>query len=339
MRQKLLLLVLTHVLATANTFAGSALRATPERLSEYYPYALMSYLSELDLILSCDALEKQLFSIFRISYLGSRGINMVVDEKEIPANWRPHFIHMHHHADGAAHSNDNCLSGNQLVGKIAMPDSDITARVFIQTTDSAELPDRVIVAFAGERPKAIFRCLLSEPQTTGSCVVVKQHLQSISDLISDVKAEYPDHAIDVVGYSHSGALAQALIFASPLIDRAYIFNSYGVHPDWLNNNDADEKRQTRIHHAYIDGSFLHGQDYNPLSRYSRAQLPSHKVAGSSMALSATGLEPNLRQIYRMNHNDSWSDTLYNLLTGIWILHSKEAVLRTFEAQLGLDFPW
>jgi|GEM_PF-4371536 len=340
MRQKLLLFMLTTVLAAANAFAGAALRATPERLSAYYPYALMSYLSELDLILSCDALEKQLFSIFRISYLGGRGIKMVVDEREIPANWQPHFTGVHRRNDhSTASSNSNCPSDNQLVGQIAMPDSGITARVFIQAADPVTgLPGRVVLAFSGEQPNAAFQCLLSEPQVAGPCASVKQHLQSVSGFVSDVKAEYPDHAIDVVGYSHSGALAQALMFASSFIDQAYIFNSYGVHPDWLDSED-DDGHQTRVHHAYIDGSFLHGQDYNPLSRYSRWRLPPHKVVGSAIVLSAKGLEPNLRQIYRVNHQDSWLDALYNLMTGIWVLHSKEAVLRTFEAHLGLDFPW
>ncbi len=334
MRQKLLLFALTLLLAAAGTFAGNTHRPTQEQLPEYYPYALMSYLSELDAVLSCDAVESQLFSVFRLSYLGGRGIRMVVDEEDIPENWRSHFAVTRQPGELST-ANLDCPSNNQLVGQIAVPDSDITARVFVQA--ATELPGRVVLAFSGEQPATTFQCLLSEPQVSGPCALVRHQLQTILDLVGDLKNQYPDHAIDIAGYSYSGALVQALMFASPLVDQAYIFNSHGVHPGWLDGMTAE--RLASIHHIYIEGSYLHGRDNNPLNRYSRWRLPTHKVAGSAVALSPEGLEPNLRQIYRLNHHDSWLDTLYNLMTESWVLHSKEAVLRTFEAHLELDFPW
>ena len=335
MRQKLLFFLLAPLLVVASALSGADQRATQEQLSDYYPYALMSYLSETDIVLGCGTLERQLFFIFRLSYLGDQGIRMLVDAEDIPANWRAHFTHVRPPDDHVADSDSNpCPSENRLVDQITLPDSGVTASVFVKTMGS-ESGGRIIIAFSGEQPNGFYQCLLSEP--SGPCAPVEQQLQGVAELVRAFTEEYPGYPVDVVGYSHSGALVQALMFASPLIDQAYIFNSYGVHPDWLNG--GDDERQSRIHHVYIEGSLLYGQDYNILSRYSRWQLPQHKVFASSVALSAKGLEPNLRQVYWTNHRDSWLDAFYNLMSTIWVLHSKEAVLRTFEAQLGLDFPW
>ena len=337
MRHKLLLFLLAPLLLATSAFSGAGPRATQEQLSDYYPYALMSYLSETDIVLGCGTLEQQLFSVFRLSYLDDQGIRMVVDADDIPSSWRPHFAQVHQRDDHSAESRSSkCRSDNQLAYRITLPDSGISASVFVQKVGPAS-GGKIIFAFSGEQPNSFFNCLLSEPGASGACAPVKQQLQDIAELVSAFREEYPGYSVDVAGYSYSGALVQALMFASPLIDQAYIFNSYGVHPDWLDGRD--DERQTSIHHVYIEGSLLHGQDYNVLSRYSRWRLPQHKVLASGVALSAGGLEPNLRQIYRMRHRDSWLNTLYNLMTAIWVLHSKEAVLRTFEAHLGLDFPW
>ena len=341
MRHKLLLFLLSSLLLVAGAFSRDDLSATPEQLSEYYPYALMSYLSEVDIVLGCDALEQQLFFIFRLSYLGSRGIRMVTDADDVPANWRPHFTHVRHCSEYSVGSGSDkidscgvgCQSDNQLVDQIILPDSGVTARIFVQTIDLAPR-DKSILAFAGEQSGRFFQCLLSEPKASGSCAPVKQQLQDVVELVSDFRNEYPGHTIDVVGYSYSGALVQALMSTSSFVDHAYIFNSYGAHPGWLSDEDDE-----RLHHAYIEESLLHAKNYNILGRYSRWLLPQHQVPAPGMALSARGLEPNLRQIYRINHQDSWLDALYNLITAAWVLHSKEALLRTFEAHLGFDFPW
>lgn len=334
MRQKLLLFLLAPLLVVASALSGADQRATQEQLSDYYPYALMSYLSETDIVLGCGTLEQQLFFIFRLSYLGDQGIRMLVDADDIPASWRAHFTHVRPPDDHVADSSGNQCPSDNLVDQITLPDSGVTASVFVKTMGS-ESGGRIIIAFSGEQPNSFYQCLLSEPG--GPCAPVEQQLQSVAQLVRAFTEEYPGYPVDVAGYSHSGALVQALMFASPLIDQAYIFNSYGVHPGWLNG--VDDERQSRIHHAYIEGSLLYGQDYNILSRYSRWRLPPHKVFAASVALSATGLEPNLRQVYRTKHRDSWRDAFYNLMSAIWVLHSKEAVLRIFEAQLGLDFPW
>ena len=341
MRQKLLSFLLSFLLMVASAFSEENLRANPEQLSEYYPYALMSYLSEVDIVFGRDALEQQLFFIFRLSYLGGRGIRMVTDANEIPANWRPYFTHVRqrsgHPVDNGSDRLDSIgiwrQSDNQLVDQIMLPDSGVTARVFVQTMDLAPR-DKIILAFAGEQSSRFFQCLLSEPKASGLCAPVKQQLQDIAELVSDFRDEYPGYSVDVVGYSYSGALVQALMSVFTFVDHAYIFNSYSVHPGWLTDRDDE-----RLHHAYIEGSLLYSNGLNILSRYSRWLLPQHQVSTSGIALSARGLEPNLRQIYRLNHHDSWLDALYNLLTAAWVLHSKEALLRTFEVHLGFDFPW
>ena len=334
MRQKLRLLLLSSVLLVTSAFAGDELRATPGQLSDYYPYALMSYLSDVEIVFGRDALEQQLFFIFRLSYLADRGIRMVTDAEDIPAKWRPYFTHVGHgHCADNGSDSIGISSGNPLVDQIILPDSGVTARVFLQTTDLAP-EGKIILAFAGEQSGGFFPCLLSEPKDSGVCAPIKQQLQDIAELVSDFRDEYPGYGVDVVGYSYSGALVQALMSTATLVDHAYIFNSYSAHPGWLTDRDDE-----RLHHAYIEGSLLYSNDFNILSRYSRWRLPQQQMPTSGIALSARGLEPNLRQIYRLNHRDSWLDTLYNLLTTAWVLHSKEALLRTFEVHLGFDFPW
>ncbi|MBO9482495.1 MULTISPECIES: hypothetical protein [Gammaproteobacteria] len=313
-------------------------RATTELLLERYPYALMSYFSEMDAILTSDDPEKQLFAIFRLSYLGSRHFLFVADPEAIPEQWQPHFT------STAEEKRKSGQTRHQIIGQVTIPDSNIRIRVFKLTEDpssDAQTKSKIVLALAGEKSDEAVQCLVtqSKPAHPGSspCSLAVKQLQDISDLADSLKDMYPNHSVEITGYSFSGAIAQAAMSISETIEQAYIFNSYGIHPSWLAG--MPESRLARIHHSYVEGSFLHGQDYNPLSRYSRWKLPPNKVVVAGMKIPSSGLEPNIRHIYQLNHHDSWLDTFYNFVTSIWILHSKESVLRAFEANLRLDLPW
>ena len=315
-------------------------RATSELLLERYPYALMSYLSEMDAILTSESPEKQIFAIFRISYLGSRHFQFVEAPEAIPEKWQPHFITTREQPQTSG------KSSHQIVVQITIPNSNIRVRVFKQTVDEdssseAHAESKIVLALSGEKSNEALQCLVTQPRpsstVSSACSLAVKHLQDITDLADSLKSMYPNHSLEITGYSFSGALAQAAMSTSESIDQAYIFNSYGIHPSWL--EDVSENRLARIHHSYIEGSLLHGQDYNLLSRYSRWKLPPNKVVVAGMKIPSSGLESHIRHIYKLNHYDSWLDALYNYVTSIWILHSKESVLRAFEAHLKLDLPW
>ena len=329
----------THARRTVNY------RATTELLTERYPYALMSYLSELDTIVSSEDPEKQIFAIFRVSYLHSKGFRLVTDPEAIPEQWRPHFIGTRERTG---------RSGNtiqQIIGQISIPNSNIKARVFkfaknvspVVHEEGDEEGGKVIIALSGEKSGEALQCLVTQskpsPQSASSaCSLAEKHLQAITELAESFKSMYPEHSLEITGYSFSGAIAQAVMSTSEFIDQAYIFNSYGIHPSWL--KEMSENRLARIHHSYVEGSFLHGQqDYNLLSRYSRWKLPQNKVVVAGMMLPSDGLESHIQHIYKLNHHESWLDTFYNYATSIWVLHSKESVLRVFETHLKLDLPW
>ncbi|WP_257284446.1 hypothetical protein [Endozoicomonas sp. SESOKO1] len=312
--------------------------ATAELLLERYPYALMSYLSEMDAILTSEDPEKQIFTIFRLSYLSSRNFQLVADPQAIPETWQPHFIATREQPRPSGQSSD------QIIGQITIPDSNIRVRIFKLTEDpssGAHKESKIVLALSGEKADDALQCLVTQskptPPASPACSLAVQHLQDITDLADALKGIYPDHSLEITGYSFSGAVAQAVMSISESIDQAYIFNSYGIHPSWLEG--ISESRLARIHHSYVEGSLLYGQDYNPLSRYSRWKLPPNKVVVAGMKIPSSGLESHIRHIYQMNHQDSWLDTAYNYVTSTWILHSKESVLRAFEAHLQFDLPW
>lgn len=310
-----------------------------KQLLERYPYALMSYLAEMDSILDSEKQERQLFIIFRLAYLGDRGFQLIADPEAVPEKWQPHFIATREQTVKAG------KKGHQIVGQVGIPNSNIKARIFKQSENPLSefhTENKIMLALSGEKSSDALRCLVSEskpsPQASNSaCSLAEKQLQDITDLAESLKEMYPNHSIEITGYFYSGAIAQVAMSTSDFIDQAYIFNSYGVHPSWIET--MPEERLAKIHHSYIEGSLLHGQDYNLFSRYSRWRLPQHKVIVPGMKISASGLEPHIRQIYKLNHSDSWLDAFYNFATNIWILHSKESVLRAFEAHLSLDFPW
>ncbi|MFK0571977.1 hypothetical protein [Endozoicomonas sp.] len=315
-------------------------RATPEQLLERYPYAVMSYLSEMDSILTSGEQGKQVFIIFRLSYLGSLGIQLIADPLAIPEKWRRHFI------DTQEKTITPGQKSHQIIGQLSIPDSTIKVRIFKQTKDLAADADhdqenKIILALSGEKSNKAFQCLITEIKPLRSdrsdCSLSLKQLQNITELAESFKQLYPYHSLEVTGYSYSGAVAQVVMLSSEAIDRAYIFNSFGTHPSWIKTMPGD--KLANIHHSYIEGSFIYGQGYNLVSRYSRWRLPQNKVVVPGMKISSSGHESQIRKIYQLNHRDSWLDTLYNFTTNGWILHSKESVLRAFEAHLNLNFPW
>ncbi len=292
----------------------------------------------MDAILTSDDLEKQIFTIFRLSYLDAMNFQFVAKPEAIPEQWQSHFI-----ATGEQTLNSGKTS-HQVIGQINLPDSNIRVRVFKRTEDllsDAPSQSKIVLALSGEKSNEAVQCLVRQSKpphpVSSPCSDAVKHLQDITDLADDLKEIYPNHSLEITGYSFSGAVAQAAMAISDTIEQAYIFNSHGIHPTWLAGMPED--RLARIHHSFVEGSFLHGQDYNPLSRYSRWKQPPNKVAVAGMKIPSSGLEPHIRHIYQLNHHDGWLDTFYNYITSIWILHSKESVLRAFEANLKLDFPW
>ncbi|KEI72998.1 hypothetical protein [Endozoicomonas elysicola] len=314
-------------------------RVNREQLSERYPYALMSYLAEMDSILDSEKQERQLFVLFRLAYLGEKGFQLIADPDAIPEKWRPHFIATREQTVKAG------KKSHQIVGQASIPNSNIKIRVFKQTEDplsESHTENKIILALSGEKSNEALQCLVSEPKPSPqaskpSCSQAEKQLQEITDLAASLKEMYPYHSMEITGYSYSGAIVQVVMSTATFIDQAYIFNSYGVHPSWIET--MPEEGFGKIHHSYVEGSFLHGQDYNLFSRYSRWGLPKNKVIVPGMKIASSGQESHIRQIYKLNHHDSWLDAFYNFATNIWILHSKEAVLRVFEANLNLDFPW
>lgn len=323
-------------------------KATAELLSERYPYALMSYLSEIDAIVSSEDPDEQIFVIFRGAYLLSKGFQLIAAPEAIPEQWQSHFIGTR---ERAGKSGDTV---RQIIGQISIPNSNIKARVFKfvkpevleeegnKEGEEGNKESKIIIALSGEKSDEALQCLVAQPKPSQSaspaCSLAERHLKAITELTESFKNMYPDHSLEITGYSFSGAIAQAVMSTSESIDQAYIFNSYGIHPSWL--GEMSEDKLDRIHHSYVEGSFLHGQqDYNLLSRYSRWKLPQNKVVVGGMVLPSNGLESHIRHIYKLSHHENWLDAFYNYITSIWVLHSKESVLRVFEAHLKLDFPW
>lgn len=320
--------------------------ATPELLSARYPYVLMSYLSEMDAIVECKDPEKfecgdpkkQLFIFFRLSYLGSKGIQLVENPEAIPEKWRSFFVATR---EKAISSGEKTYA---MTYQLSIPDTNIRIRVFKMGEDplsSAFTGKKVILAIAGETTNDALQCLVTQPKLIqpahSACSRMEKQLEDIKELAESFQEMYPNHTLEIVGYSYSGAVAQVALSMSRAFDQAFIFNSYGIDPTWL--EAVPEERLARIHHSYVEGSLLHGQDRNVLSRYSRWRLPQHKVVVPGMKISSRGLEPEFRQLYKMKHRDGWLDSFYNFATSVWVLHSKEAVLRAFEVHLGFNYPW
>lgn len=312
---------------------------TQDQLFERYPYALMSYLSEAEAIAidSSEDQSKSLFMIFRLVYLTSIGIQLLSDPLDMPEKWREHFVNAREKVTKPSQTSQ------QITNQISIPNSPIKVRVFKQIKEGTQSENRIILALSGAKESEPLRCMVTEAKSTPGkspdrCnLLARRYLQKITELVESFKELYPDYILEVTGYSYSGAIAQAAMFASDAIERAYIFNSYGIHPSWIEK--SSEEKLEKIYHSYIEGSFLYGQDSNLVSRYSRWKLPKNKVVVPGMKIPSNGLEWHIRQIYNLNHHDSWLNRLYNILTNTWILHSPESVLRLFEVHLNFDFPW
>ena len=136
-------------------------KATADLLLERYPYALMSYLSEMDAILTSEEPEKQIFAIFRLSYLGSRNFQLVADPEAIPEQWQPYFIAISEHT---RKSGQTC---HQIIGQVTIPDSNIRIRVFKLTEDEDPLSDaqtksKIVLALSGEKSNEAVQCLVTQ---------------------------------------------------------------------------------------------------------------------------------------------------------------------------------
>ncbi|OED49952.1 hypothetical protein ACH42_01545 [Endozoicomonas sp. (ex Bugula neritina AB1)] len=276
-----------------NNYNNTAI-ATTEEMEKLYPYALISYFSEMHKVDSSNLNKKEALNA-RVDILAASGYQSFTQKSELPSMWQKDF--------------KEDVRQRYISSKTALQ-----ARLYKNTQNKT-----ITIAIAGTNFKS--------PTSIGSAIslahgYVSGTASEALQLTQDIQKENPEYRIILTGSSQGGAIAQYVV-ANTAETTAVVFNSLGLHPS-LATNLTDNN----LTHLFVEGEALSEGTYHMAGQYIQNVLP---VQGKMMPVSDALSSIITNQYFNAQNGKSLGGWMsFNTTSTSFIHHWSGAILETIE---------
>ena len=157
--------------------------------------------------------------------------------------------------------------------------------------------------------------------STGTVPVSAKIALALSD---DLLTKHSKYRLILTGASQGGAVAQHVALNLGSRAEAWVFNSQGLHKTLYNSVSSEQL--TRIHHAYVAGEMLNGENYHLGKQVIQTQIP---VKGTLIPVNDT-LYADITNAFYNSHSTATSTGMYYMVTRSGMLHWTGSLLKAVE---------